>query len=164
MKKNKKIILIILLPIALILSILLLLFYGTNYSVLEVKDLYMMLEDNKTPAITIPETKEEYFNKWQCFSVKDINITEAEVDYRGWRKVPSIDIKTKKRSISFDIDPEKKWDNELVLRKWSNLISKERSVCIFGAFLQKEENGMELWYIQRIKTKRGYWDRSVSVF
>ncbi len=155
-----KIIIVVTISFVGIISSGILFFSMTNYSVLGPKDIFIMIKDNKEPAITIPETKEKYFNNWKCFAINNIEITESEVNYYGWHKVPSINVKTKKGLMSFDIDPDIKWNNELVLKKWKELISSERSICIFGAFLQKENDGSSVWYIQRLKTKRGYWDRS----
>jgi hypothetical protein len=134
-------------------------FFISDYSVLNIKDLLMTIKDNRTPEITILDNHEQYYNKWRCFSVADVEITEADVDYNGWHKVPSINVKIKNVIKSFDLDPDVTWNNDSIINEWKTLIKDQRSVCIFGAFLQKEENGNSLWYIQKIKTQKGYWDR-----
>lgn len=134
-------------------------FFISNYSILGVQDLLIAVKDNNVPEITILDNNEQHYNKWQCFSVIDVEITEAEVDYNGWHRVPSINIKTKDIVKSFDLDPDVKWNNNKIITEWNNLIKDQKSICIFGAFLQKEKSGNSLWYIQKIKTRKGYWDR-----
>ena len=135
------------------------LFSTSNYSILRVKDLLTAIKSSRTSKITIIGNNEQYYNRWQCFSVETVEITEAEVNYNGWHKVPSINVKTKNIVKSFDLDPDVRWDNDKIIKKWRDLIKDQKSICIFGVFLQKEEDGSSLWYIQKIKTKKGYWDR-----
>ncbi len=134
-------------------------FFVSDYSVLSIKDIFMMIKDNRTPELTTLDDNKEHFNRWQCFRTKDIEISEADVNYNGWHKVPSINVKTQKVFKSFDLDPDIKLDTEAIINKWKLLIEKQRSICIFGVFLQKEADGSSLWYINMIKTKKGYWDR-----
>jgi len=134
-------------------------FLNSNYSVLNISDIKMMIEDNKSPAITIPTTKEQYFNKWQCFNVKSIEIAEAEIDHNGKQIVPYIQVRLNKRSFQFNVDPViHRGDQKVILNKWEKLIHNQKDICIFGAYLQRDPDGTSVWYISKIKTKAGYWD------
>jgi len=132
-------------------------FFNSTYSILGVSDVKMMIEDRKYPAITIPKTGEQYFNKWQCFDVKEINVLEGEIDYHGKRTVPYIQVDTNKRSIQFNIDPVINMNEKIIINKWKELISNQKAICIFGAYLQTDPDGTSVWYINKIKTKVGYW-------
>jgi hypothetical protein len=116
-----------------------------------------MIEDNKEPAITIPGTKEEYFNKWQCFDIKNIEIAEAEIDYNGRRIVPYIQVNSGKHSLQFNVDPVINKDTKIIINKWKELIRDQKAVCIFAAYLQTDPDGASVWYINKLKTKAGYW-------
>ena len=144
---------------SILFMVLIVIFFISNYSILGVKDLLTAIKGKITPEITSLDNHKQYYNKWQCFSLADIEITEAEVDYNGWHKVPSINVKMKNVIKSFDLDPDVKWNNNKIITEWKNLIKDQRSVCIFGAFLQEEKDSNSLWYIQKIKTRKGYWDR-----
>ena len=141
-----------------ILLLMFIWFFNSNYSVLGISDVKMMIEDNKSPAITIPATKEQYFNKWQCFDVKTIEISEAEIDYNEKRIVPYIQVNSNKRSLQFNVDPVINWDKKVVINKWKELANNQKSICLFAAYLQTDPDGTSIWYIDRIKTKAGYWD------
>lgn len=133
-----------------------------KYSILDDNDFAMMKIDNEKPAITIPDENFESFNEWICFNIKDLEITKAEVDYYDWHYVPSINVYIDNHLLSFDLDPDKKWNIDLIIDTWKDLFENQESVCIFGAYLQEIDNNGELWYIQKIKTNNGYWDRSKS--
>jgi len=133
-----------------------------RYSILDENDFAMMKVDNESPALTIPDENFESFNEWICFNINDVEITKSEVDYNGWHYVPSINASVSNSIISFDLDPEEKWDVDLVINTWNDLFENQKSVCISGAYLQETDNNGELWYIQKIKTNNGYWDRSDS--
>jgi hypothetical protein len=126
-----------------------------HYFILDESDYEFMREDNKSPALSIPDKNFKSYNKWQCFDVDDIQFLLAEIDYNGWHKIPSIKI----GSMNFDLDPDINWDIEKVSNYWSDLVDGSRSICIFGAYLQIDDNKNSLWYIQKIKTSNGYWDR-----
>ncbi|MBN1114933.1 MAG: hypothetical protein JXA66_06295 [Oligoflexia bacterium] len=133
-------------------------FAKSNYCILGFYDVLAMIDDNASPAITIPETGEEYYNKWQCFSAKNIEIEKAEIDYNGKRGVPLIHARSGLNLLQFNVDPVVKWDSEEVIVKWNELINSRSPVCVFAAFLQKDDDGTSVWYINRIKTRLGYWN------
>jgi hypothetical protein len=157
---NKKNILYVTAATIFLIVTILLIFLSTNYSILRIEDIVIMIRDNKSPAITIPHKKEEYFNKWQCFDVKNIEITEAEIYYRGKRLVPYIQVNSKNRSFEFHVDPVINCNKDAVIKKWNELINRQKAICIFAAYLQTDVDGTTVWYIQKLKTKNGYWDIS----
>ena len=126
-----------------------------HYLLLDESDYEFMREDNKSPALSIPDDNFKSYNKWQCFDVGEVQFLLAEVDYNGWHQIPSISV----GDMSFDIDPDINWDVKKVSTYWSNLIDGARSICIFGAYLQNDDDKNSSWYIQKIKTQNGYWDR-----
>lgn len=119
-------------------------------------DIEFQINDNISPALSIPDIGFKSFNKWQCFDASDVMIDLTEVDYNGIHSVPMIKIK----NMNFDIDPEIKWDIDKVLSDWNNLFNGASSVCIFGAYLQDLNDEETMWYIESIKTDNGYWHRS----
>ena len=133
-------------------------FLTSNYSIISVHDIAVAMEDNKTPAISIPNTNEKYFNKWQCFNIEKIQISDAEIEYGTRRNVPLIEIKDGEQLIQFNVDPVIHWNKDAVVKKWSELIQNQKSICIFSAYLQTDPDKTSVWYIKMLKTKKGYWD------
>lgn len=127
----------------------------SNYFLLDESDFQFMRLDNKEPALSIPEENFKSYNQWQCFETQDVEVLLVDIDYNKWHQVPSIAVGT----MAFDIDPDINWDKDKVLDHWNNLIQGSKSICIFAAFLQNNDNN-SLWYIQKIKTQNGYWDRA----
>ncbi len=145
--------------IALVFLFITIWFFNSNYSVLNISDLKMMIRDNKDPAITIPSTREQYFNKWQCFSVKHIEIAEAKIELNKAQTVPYIQVSSNNHNFQFNVDPViHRGDQKIIINKWKELIRNQKSVCIFAAYLQTDPDGTSVWYIGKIKTKAGYWD------
>lgn len=156
---NKKEILILVILLVFVISLAAFIFSRTNYSILGIKDVLMMIEDNKEPAITIPMTGEKYFNKWRCFDVRSIEILEAEIDHNGKQIVPYIQVDSNKHSFQFNVDPViHRGDEKVIINKWKELVNDQRSVCIFATYLQTDPDGTSVCYISKIKTKAGYWD------
>lgn len=154
-----KIILYCAAAIALVFLFITIWFFNSNYSILEISDVKMMLEDNKKPAITIPSTREQYFNKWQCFNVKHIEIAEAKIELNKAQIVPYIQINSSNHKFQFNVDPAvHRGDQEVILKKWGKLTQNQKGICIFAAYLQTDPDGTSVWYIDKIKTKAGYWD------
>lgn len=127
-----------------------------HYLLLDESDYEFMRQDNDSPALSIPDVNFKSYNEWQCFDASEVQLLLAEIDYNGWRQIPSINVK----SMSFDIDPDINWDVEKISNYWSDLITGSRSICIFGAYLPNDDDKNSSWYIQKIKTQNGYWDRA----
>jgi hypothetical protein len=157
---NKKIICYTTSIIILIIAVTAFIFLSSNYSILRIDDIATMIENNKKPAITIPDRNEEYFNKWQCFDVKNIDITYGEIDIYGKRLVPYIQVNSKKQSLQFNVDPSIHWNKDTVIKNWKELIENIKSICFLAAYLQTDPDSTTVWYIKRLKTKNGYWDIS----
>jgi hypothetical protein len=155
MNKISIITLTVVLTIFLILSGI---FLTSSYSILSLHDMAIAMEDTKTPAITIPNTNQKYFNKWQCFNIKKIKITDAEIEYGTKRNVPLIDVKDDEQLFQFNVDPVIRWNKDAVIKKWSDLIQNQKTICIFSAYLQTDPDKTSVWYIKMLKTKKGYWD------
>jgi hypothetical protein len=146
-------------PIVFVFLFITVWFFNSNYSALNISDIKMMIEDNREPAITIPATKEQYFNKWKCFDVKSLEIDEAEIEYNGRQIVPYIQVNSSNHSFQFNVDPViHRGDHKIIINKWKELIRNQKSVCIFAAYLQTDPDGTSVWYISKIKTEAGYWD------
>lgn len=154
-----KVIIYFTLIIFVILLITIFLFYNSNYSILNFSDFKIMITDSNKPGITIPTTNEEYYNKWQCFDIKNIEILEAEIDYNGKHIVPYIQVNLEKKHLQFNVDPVVNLDDQkIIINKWKNLIINQKNICIYGAYLQTDPDGTSVWYIDKIKTKLGYWN------
>lgn len=129
-----------------------------NYFLSE-EDYTLEKKAQNTYAISIPNENFYSSNKWNCFPISHIKITTTKVDYDGWHEVPSIDARDGKKVISYDLDPDIRWDVKLVLDNWMFLAEKVESFCVFGVFMQKIDDQSDLWYIEQIKTEKGYWKR-----
>ncbi len=103
-----------------------------------------------------PEPWESY-NQWKCFPTKWANLTFAEVDYGGWKKVPSITIESPSHTDLFDLEPDEPWDNLKTMARWAELFDQADEVCIYAAFLQEFDEDTSDWIIADIKTRNGYW-------
>ena len=132
-------------------------------SILTEADWQYMEEDNQKPAITIPETGEEYYNKWHCFSSSDIELLFVEIYYDKEKLSPTITTSNDGKYIEFAIDPDRDWDENKVMEYWKSLQRESPSICIFAVYLQETPNG-ELHYIERIKTLHATWDRNDETF
>jgi hypothetical protein len=60
----------------------------------------------------------------------------------------------------FDIDSEENWDCDKILDDWNELIRDQKSICLFGAFLQLEPKNIFLWDLEKIKTGNGHWTKT----
>lgn len=127
--------------------------------ILSEEDYILENEAQNTYAISIPEEHFYSSNKWNCFPSSHINITTSQVYYDGRHDVPSIDARDGRRVLSYDLDPDIRWNVELILEHWRFLAAEVESFCIFGVFMQKIDDEYELWYIEQIKTEKGYWKR-----
>lgn len=156
-KKTKTFIVIIILS----LTSGMILFLLSNYSILNLGDFVYWYKENMNPAISIPETGEKYYSKWQCFRLTDAKITEVTLDYAtSPRILPIIELNDGSKKLEFDIDPNYNWNKDQVVKKWSDLIQKQEKICIFAAFLQKDPDLTSVWMIIKIKTSIGEWDIS----
>lgn len=137
-------------------------FINEHYQVLTKEDFDMAHEDNKTSAISWPQSDGSFvesFNKWQCYSTDQIKLSTVEIEDHESKCVPSIEIAHDNFVQLFDIDNEENWDCEKILDDWNELIKNQRSICLFGAFVQYETSNIFLWDLEKIKTENGYWDR-----
>jgi len=138
---------------------IIILFFSSDYSILGINDFKDAIKSYESPAITIPDKGETYYNKWKCFDTKNVEISEAQIDYNGWRPIPHIDAHSNTRSFYFDLDPViYQWNTNVVLKNWGKLMNKQKHVCFFAAYLQTDPDGTSSWYIRKIKTLAGYWD------
>ncbi|MFH1224020.1 MAG: hypothetical protein V1647_06745 [Pseudomonadota bacterium] len=141
-----------------LLSVIIL-FLNSDYSILGINDFKDAIMSYESPAITIPDKGESYYNKWKCFDTKNVKIYEAEIDYDGWRPIPHVDAHSNTHSFYFDLDPViYRWNTNAVLKSWSALMNNQKHVCFFAAYLQTDPDGTQAWYIRKIKTTAGYWD------
>ena len=73
--------------------------------------------------------------------------------------VPYIQINSSNHKFQFNVDPAvHRGDQEVILKKWGKLTQNQKGICIFAAYLQTDPDGTSVWYIDKIKTKAGYWD------
>lgn len=115
-------------------------------------------EDNKHPAITFPNSNEEYYNEWQCHSVEDLELEMVPVTYQGKKMgSPTIFTKNDKGIVEYALDPEPLKFSEIIMNKWKLLIDDVEEVCLVSSYLQDTPEG-ELRILQRIKTSKGIWD------
>jgi len=142
-----------------VLSIMIL-FFSSDYSILGINDFKDAIKSYESPAITIPQTGKAYYDKWKCFNTKNIEILKGEVSFSPdtWRSVPLINAHSNKRSFYFEVPHEREWDSDSVTKYWKHLIGEERSICFFAAYLQTDTDGAFIYFINKIKTKTGYWD------
>lgn len=137
-----------------------------NYSLLSEDDFIFAEEDNATPAISIPASKNQWlhsFNQWQCFPAHKAKVEVVNVDYNGWHEVPSIKVIIDDTSIlSFDLDPDEDWEVEDISADWQNTLNNSARFCIFAAFMQSHGNE-HMYYIEQIKFENSYWSRSEEI-
>ncbi len=121
----------------------------------------LLLQDTKLnePAIYVPKKNTYSYNKWDCFLSSQVQIGKSRVNYDGWHDVPSLDVETQSKKRSYDLDPDERWEYEFIKKQWKQLFENESHICILGAYLQDLEDRNELWYIEQIKTEKGYWKR-----
>lgn len=122
------------------------------------EDWEYLQNDNTTPAITLPESGESYYNEWTCHLTENLEIEIVPVIYDE-REMgsPTIIAKDSQRIIEYALDPEPMAFSNKILKKWTVLIQGTEEVCFVSAFLQSTPEG-ELRIVQRIKTHQGVWD------
>lgn len=115
-------------------------------------------KDNERPAITIPESKERYYNEWTCHLRENLSIEIVPVIYDE-KEMGSVTIYAEEgqRVTEYALDPEPMEFSNLIKDKWTALITGTDEVCFVSAFLQNGSEG-ELRIVQRIKTQYGIWD------
>lgn len=114
--------------------------------------------DNRSPAITIPESGNSYYNEWTCHLTENIEIELVSVIYNETEMgSPTIFAKDAKGIIEYALDPEPIEFSNLIINKWTALITGTEEVCFVSAFLQYLPEG-EIRILQRIKTHQGKWD------
>jgi hypothetical protein len=128
--------------------------------VLSFADITMWIDDHRSPAISFPETNQKNYNKWLCFDADSASVSDVEIEYNRKKIVPVFDVYESGDVYQFNIDPEENWNSIAVKRKWNDLLSKQKTICFFAAYLQTDPDCTLAWYITKIKTKNGYWERS----
>lgn len=117
-----------------------------------------MEKDNERPAITFPDSKEEYYNEWHCHSVEGLQFEIVPVTYRRKKMgSPTISAKINREIVEYALDPEPFKFSEIIMDKWRLLIDGVDEVCFVSSYLQDTPEG-ELRILQRIKTSNGIWD------
>ncbi|MFN8370283.1 MAG: hypothetical protein U0T83_06625 [Bacteriovoracaceae bacterium] len=135
-----------------------------SYDILNENDWNLYKQNNENPALSSSvqdEIQWKSYNKWRCFSSEKLEFSCGTVDYNGEHDVPIINIEDNE----YDLSPEYTWDCKKIIQVWSKLIENEKSVCIYGAYLQDlelEKITSSLWYIERIKTSKGYFQANQS--
>lgn len=140
---------------------------GFRYSeLLTQEDIEFQELDNSNGVALGAEIESEWpwgsYNQWQCFSVENLRYDCA--DYDNGTLVPSLSIVTQQELLLFDVHVEDRLDCKQTLSQWRTLIDGGREVCIFAAHMpdvEMESDGdrpQSLWYINRIKGVRGYWN------
>ncbi len=134
----------------------------SGFQLLSDEDVALELQQKEElrPALSSPlddDEQWEAYNQWLCFSVTSIELACSEVDYGGWRKIPSLRAHGANHRFEFDVSPERDWDCEATLQDWSRLLESSSEICVFAARLQPIDENSSLWYIERIKTTQGYW-------
>ena len=126
--------------------------YNHHYEILSDDDFEMAKIDNERPALSAGLHEDFY---WESY----IEFICGETNYGGIKNIPIILFDTKQRLFEFDLGPDYNWDCELVIEEWKLLAQEEESFCIFGAYLEElnEEGTYSLYYIEQIKTLKGYW-------
>jgi len=116
-------------------------------------------EDNLRPVITITGTNEEYYNEWDCYDSRELEVVSVEVTYRGEEnyRSPTVYAYKNGKLIEFSLDPVPLANSKKVIKTWKNLIHDSISTCMKSAFLQNTSES-ELRIVDRIKTQNGVWD------
>ncbi len=130
-----------------------------HYFVLTWPDIVFAWYDSKHVELSRPETNEKYYNRWFCFDANNVKVSDAVIEYGTIRSVPLIDVKTSGNVFQFNVDPEVEWDTNAVQNLWHGLLEKQNSVCIFSVYSQTDDDGTEVRYIRKIRTRAGLWDK-----
>ncbi|MEY4065471.1 MAG: hypothetical protein RIR26_1679 [Pseudomonadota bacterium] len=116
-------------------------------------------EDNKQVELFRPETGEEYYNRWLCFSAHDSRISDAIIEYNSIRTVPLIELRSGNKTFQFNVDPEITWDVDAVQERWRASVNGQDSICFFSVYSETDHDGTEVRYIRRLKSSAGIWDK-----
>jgi hypothetical protein len=135
------------------------LYFYRHYFTLSWSDFMFAWEDNKHVELSRPETGEEYYNRWLCFSVHDSHISDAIIEYNSIRKVPLIEVRSGNKTFQFNVDPEIAWDVDAVQERWRALVYGQDSICFFSVYSETDPDGTEVRYIRRLKSSAGIWDK-----
>jgi len=161
-----------------ILSILFLMIFTISFNwenpyndILEEQDWVLFNQDKEKPALSSiindPHPWQSH-NEWKCFDKRDIDFSCA-VDTSNKNEVPIISIINNREAFDYEYDlgSEYEWDCKKVVNHWENLMDGEDGICLYGAQMPdlgdenqvQESNNLStgLWYINQIKTKKGYW-------
>lgn len=137
--------------------------FQRDYELLNETDYQLALQDNISPAISIPNEDGTWlysYNKWMCFPAEYLDINKSKVNYNGWKELPSINTNySEKKTLVFELDHDEDWDTNSIVLKWIEELTNSQSVCIFGAFLESYDNEY-IYFIEKIKFENSYWDRS----
>jgi len=109
----------------------------------------------------------ESYNEWRCFDRDTVELTCAELQhengsFNAYVALMSILVD----GYLFEYYPllETKQDCFPVAFQWFDLMQNEKEVCIYGAHLNDTQPFIDgvpsdgsIWYVNQIKTYRGYW-------
>ena len=85
----------------------------------------------------------------------------SAVDYRGWKKIPTVVASSVGHRFEISLSPEVSRDHDQVMMEWVALMNESSRICVYAAYLQPIADDGSLWTLARIKTENGYWvDRS----
>jgi hypothetical protein len=135
------------------------LYFHRHYFTLSLSDFMFAWEDNKHVELSRPETGEEYYNRWLCFSAHDARISDAIIEYNSIRTVPLIEVRSGNKTFQFNVDPEIAWDVDAVQARWRALVNGQDSICFFSVYSETDPDGTEVRYIRRLKSSAGIWDK-----
>jgi hypothetical protein len=84
------------------------------------------------------------------------------VEYGYLKKFPHLLASLPDHEREFAPDGDVELNTPHALKRWAKLLKGAASVCVYAALLQMEESkkgepAMEIWILQRIKTKNGSW-------
>ncbi len=111
------------------------------------------------PALSSPMDEEpwESFNHWLCFSNDEVQLQFSAVDYRGWKKIPTVVASSVGHRFEISLSPEVSRDHDQVIMEWVALMNESSRICVYAAYLQPIADDGSLWTLARIKTEKGYW-------
>lgn len=123
-------------------------------------------EEQSTPALSSglhEKTSWESFNEWQCFPISAVELTCTQHAFDPdkkplvWTNVASVLVENSNKLISFDFEEWRNVECNSILGEIKALISEERSLCIYAAYLQELGDNHSYWIPTVLKTAKGYW-------
>lgn len=134
------------------------------YKILSLADQIMEIEAQKRPAISSsPDSKDpwESHSLWQCFRTLNVQVLKETISYSYAKDLPYLQVKDDGQTFIFSLSPNENYGPREVFPRWRKLLDRATEVCILGAKfpLKKDQTKQQLWIIDQLKTKNGYWNR-----